>query len=576
MSSTKSQIKICQNCKKDFIIEPDDFLFYEKIKVPPPTFCPECRMIRRMTFRNERTLYRRTCEAKEHGEQILSVFSPDKKQKVFCHSAWWGDSWDGIEYAKDYDFSKTFFSQIQELWQSVPDIGLFNINPVNSEYCSITEGNKNCYLVIGGDFNEDTRYSCFIFHSKECADCYGISKSEWNYEVIDSIQNYNLSYSQYCEGCYDSVFLFNCKNCSNCFGCTNLNNGSYSWFNEQLTKDEYKTRLEEINLGSYISILKHKKDFYEFSLKFPRKYSRILRSVNSTGDNMEQAKNCKECFGIFDGAEDCRYLWLIYSKITNSFDSDHSGLKSNLLYECSTVYPGNIVLFSRFIFNGREVEYSYNCHNSSNIFGCIGLRNKQYCILNKQYSKEEYKELRLKIIEHMNKTPYVNSAGNIYKYGEFFPEEISPFAYNETVANELLPLGEEKVKKSGYLWKQKEGKNYAITKNFNDLPDNINQVDISITKETIQCTHNGNCNDGCSTAFKITEDELNFYKKMNIPLPRLCSNCRHYERLQSRNPIKLWHRTCMKEGCNNEFETSYAPERPEIVYCEKCYQQEVY
>ena len=49
----------CQNCKKDFIIEPDDFSFYEKIKVPPPTFCPECRMIRRMAFRDYRVLYKR-------------------------------------------------------------------------------------------------------------------------------------------------------------------------------------------------------------------------------------------------------------------------------------------------------------------------------------------------------------------------------------------------------------------------------------------------------------------------------------------------------------------------------------
>ncbi len=34
----ESQTKNCQNCKKDFIIEPEDFNFYEKIKVPAPTF----------------------------------------------------------------------------------------------------------------------------------------------------------------------------------------------------------------------------------------------------------------------------------------------------------------------------------------------------------------------------------------------------------------------------------------------------------------------------------------------------------------------------------------------------------
>ena len=48
------------------------------------------------------------------------------------------------------------------------------------------------------------------------------------------------------------------------------------------------------------------------------------------------------------------------------------------------------------------------------------------------------------------------------------------------------------------------------------------------------------------------------------------------ELYKERGPVKLWHRKCMNKGCNNEFETSYAPERPEIVYCESCYNQEVY
>lgn len=54
-----------------------------------------------------------------------------------------------------------------------------------------------------------------------------------------------------------------------------------------------------------------------------------------------------------------------------------------------------------------------------------------------------------------------------------------------------------------------------------------------------------------------------------------CQNCRHYSRFAWRNPAKLWHRKCMKPGCTNEFETSYAPDRPEIIYCEGCYNNEV-
>src|SRR3989344_8201029 len=60
--SITNEKKICQNCRGEFIIEPEDFSFYEKIGVPAPTFCPECRLVRRLAFRNERTLYRRACD----------------------------------------------------------------------------------------------------------------------------------------------------------------------------------------------------------------------------------------------------------------------------------------------------------------------------------------------------------------------------------------------------------------------------------------------------------------------------------------------------------------------------------
>jgi hypothetical protein len=47
--------------------------------------------------------------------------------------------------------------------------------------------------------------------------------------------------------------------------------------------------------------------------------------------------------------------------------------------------------------------------------------------------------------------------------------------------------------------------------------------------------------------------------------------------------MKLWHRQCMCSKnhphhggrCSNEFETSYSPDRKEIVYCEQCYNSEV-
>ena len=128
------------------------------------------------------------------------------------------------------------------------------------------------------------------------------------------------------------------------------------------------------------------------------------------------------------------------------------------------------------------------------------------------------------------------------------------------------------------------------------MPDDIKDVPESITAEIISCEHEGNCNHQCTKAYKITQTELDFYKKMSIPIPRLCYNCRYCERIAKRNPIKLWQRKCQCAGaassndiykntrthdhgsgvCLNTFETPYSPDRAEIVYCEKCYQQEIY
>ena len=192
--------------------------------------------------------------------------------------------------------------------------------------------------------------------------------------------------------------------------------------------------------------------------------------------------------------------------------------------------------------------------------------------------------------------PYTDKKGRVYKYGEFFPPELSPFSYNETIAQEYFPLTKEEAEEKGYRWKDPEKRDYQITKKPSSLPDNINDVDDSIIKEIIGCEHEGKCNEQCTEAFKIIPQGLEFYRKMNLPLPRLCPNCRHYQRIKQRNPLKLWHRKCQcagvdsdnkvyknttvhshhgKNHCPNEFETSYSPEREEIVYCEKCYQDEV-
>ena len=106
----------CYNCKARFIIEPDDFSFYEKIKVPPPTWCPECQFIRRTAFRNQNTLHKRTSNTPgKEGEKLISIYSEDRNVTVYSREYWWGDAWDPYNYGRDVDFSRPFFEQMKEL-----------------------------------------------------------------------------------------------------------------------------------------------------------------------------------------------------------------------------------------------------------------------------------------------------------------------------------------------------------------------------------------------------------------------------------------------------------------------------
>ncbi len=570
----ESQTRSCQNCKTNFVIEPDDFSFCEKMKVPAPTWCPGCQLMRRLSFRNERTIYKR--KESDSEKDIISVISVDKPMTVYSHNRWWSDSWDPMEYGQDYDFLKSFFSQISELMKRVPHVDLFNYNSVNSDYGNFTTDNKNCYLVFGGDFNEDCSYSTFNFYSKNVYDTYFVHRLELCYENTDTENNHKVFFAQYTRDSADSSFIYNGVNLNNCLGCVNLHNKSYCIFNEQYTKEEYLKKILEFDLGSYSRLQEFKKKFYEFKLQFPHRYAYIIKSSGSTGDNIKNVKNAINCFDVSGEAENLKNVFLAGWGLRDALNIDHAGHKSELLYDTHATFSNcSKVKYSVLISISHDIIYSYNCHSSNNLFGCVGLRNKQYCILNKQYTKEEYEALVPKIIEHMNDMPYVDKKGRVYKYGEFFPPEISLFAYNETIAQEYFPLTKEKAIEQGYKWKDPEEKNYKIDIRSEDLPDDIKNVEESISGKIIECAHRGKCDEQCVTAFKIIPSELQFYKRMNLPLPRLCPNCRHYQRFRQRNPIKLWHRSCMKTGCTNEFETSYAPERPEIIYCEKCYQQEV-
>ncbi len=582
-----TQTKICQNCKKDFRIEPEDFAFCERIKVPPPTFCASCRYQRRLAFRNERSLYKRKCAGT--GKSIISAYSADKPYKIFEQNYWWSDEWDPMSYGRDYDFGRPFFEQFRELQLAVPRPNLNAVNPVNSEYCNYVADVKNSYLCFGSIAIEDCLYGS-PYESKSCVDTYLARESEFCYECLDSEKMSHCAYVQDCANSLNLIFCYDCKNCQDCLGCAGLRNKKYHIYNQPYSKEEYEEKLAGILGRGRSGLEEAEKEFQKIKSAVPHRFATTLQCVDFSGDHLVQSKNVHECFDV-KRTQDSKYsIRMIDAK--DVYDTNYCEFLE-LCYDYIGFWKNNSVRFSNTVGESNSVEYSELCSGSSHLFGCIGLRSKSHCILNKQYSKEDYEVLVPKIIAHMSEMPYTDRAGKTYKYGEFFPAELSPFAYNETVAQELFPLGEKEAKEQGCSWKEPEERNYQITLPAGRLPAKISETPDSAVEEVIGCAHEGTCLEQCTTAFKITPAELQFYRRMKIPLPRLCPNCRHYARLAKRAPFKLWKRDCACEGsgsgsykntgqhfhkeeqCPNTFQTSYAPDRPEIVYCEECYNAEI-
>ena len=576
----EAQTKSCQNCKQDFTIESEDFVFYKKIKVPAPTFCPDCRMQRRMVWRNEHFLFKKK---DVFGKTIFSGYHSDSPIQICDNEYWWSDERNALDQGREYDFSRPFFEQFKELLYSVPIPAHLNSRSVNSDYTNNVGDLKNCYLCFNANDAENCSYCVNFNRLRNCVDATMCSTSDNCADVFNVTDSYGVVSSIDCADCVDVLYSYDCRNCTNCIGCSGLRHKSYCIFNEQYSKEEYFKKKESLNLGSYQTHLNLQAKKHESMKATPRKFMHTMKCQNVSGEYIYGSKNATKSYMCFK-AEDMKYSQDIHNA-TDGYDClvvlrANGGLYENMA--CG-LEGGDITFSVECHPSCFDVAYSYFCSSSSHLFGCVGLRKKEYCIFNKQYTKEEYETLVPKIIQQMQDIPYISLQGYSYGYGEFFPPEFSPHAYNETIAQEYFPYTNDIAVSQKYMWRDSDSKNHMPTLLNADICDHIDDAPESYLQDIIECSHKETCAHGCTRAFKVIKSELEFYKKMKMPFPRECPNCRLYQRLAYRNSSTLYYRLCMcdivnhgHEGvCKNEFETPYSPDENEIVYCENCYQKEI-
>ena len=554
------QEQICRISGEKFYVRPEDIAFYKKIGVPLPTVSPGERIRRKVAYFNIYNLFFNT--SAKTGKKVVSSYPENTPYKIWEYQIWNSDEFNPLKYGVDYTSNKKFFEQYKKFQLEVPRQNLNVINAVNSKFTNYVNNVKNCYLVTDAHNAEDCQHSTYADNSKNCHYSYGATSSDSCYECNMVQNSYKCFFTEFSSDCVDSSFLFDCRDCTDCFMSSNLRHKKYYFYNQKLSKEEYQKKIREINLGDSKIIEKLKKDFQNLKKKTIYRANQNEKNINCTGDYIKNSKNCHSCFFVFE-SENMAYC-VGNLKHKDSYDLV-GGVGSELSYETMSVNAGSYqTKFSTTVTDLRDSEYCDYCKNCSNCFACIGLKNKQYCIFNKQYSEEEYwqkvDEIKTKMLADG-------------EYGEFFSPELATVPYNISMATSYGGYDDlEIAKKYGYKIEQIEEPN-PDTENeikVEEVPDDIKEITDDILSKVI-IDKNGK-------KFRYTKEELEFHRKYNLALPT-----EHYASILAEKRIALGpidfnpkYRNCTK--CGQETQVTFPedyPGAPERVWCEKCYNQEV-
>ncbi len=412
-------------------------------------------------------------------------------------------------------------------------------------------------------------YGSFVNDGYQCVDSTNVYNCEVSYQSVDCYDCQRILWCEDCKNCSDSYFLKSCVGCKNCLFCTNLTQKQYCIRNKQFSKEDYYKQLDNTDFSKADLLDNVKNIFQDMKKGMSVKNFSGVKNDNVSGDHIDSSKNALE---VFDSKwlEDCRYCQSIfYSK--NCMDFCYWGQESSWIYEVHAAGRGcsNMLFCNESWDSNKNLIYSDQCMFSSDLFGCCGIRHGKNSLMNKSMGKHEYDRECGKIIDHMRITG---------EWGEFFPLVISPFWYNETVAQDYFPITPEEAEKKKYKWKVDDEissyhGNYYQPLSIEEYDERIigfEQAEKNIRAcldWIIECKET-------KKPFKVIQPELAFYIEHHLAIPRLSPNERHKSRIALRNDRILYDRLCTE--CSRKIKTVYAPDRPEKILCEECFQRKVF
>ena len=512
-----------------------------KAKLPAPTLCPEERCRRRFSFANEMKLYARKCDIS--GKQIISTFSPDKPYKVYSQEIRF--KWDRKEPSYEYNKSN-FINTFKYLLKSTPVAGK---SVSNCEYTNYTVDSKDSYMSFDSVWLNNCLFVREGVDSENCIDCECITECHNCFSCIKIEKCFWLFYSEKCLNCSNSSYLYNCIWCHDCYNCVNLKNKSYCINNKQYSKEEYQDVLK--------------------NFKFEELLNQIF--IGCKQDNCENCywnnlSNWKDNFFVAE-LTNCKNVKYTRDDIWMEDVYDWMGSYSRACIEMFfwfKSYQCGFCLESRINENAR---YCFSCYNSKNIFWCIWLQNKSYCIYNKQYSKEEYNRIVPEIIAQMIRDK---------QRWEFFDSQLSYFGYNESFSMSYYPLTKEEALKMWYKWSDYESPFPHVEKTvqWKVLPTQGCRIIKEKKPEILEKILNyAIICEVSKKPFRVTKQEIEFYVKYDIPLPTKHPDIRHQERFYKKDPVIMKLINC--DQCWEEMLSVNEKWWGRKVLCESCFNNEL-
>lgn len=282
-----------------------------------------------------------------------------------------------------------FYSELRKLLFGKPANAMNSRSVENCTYGDYLYRCKNAYLSYFLTDSQDCYYSEYLYKSRDCIDCAYLSSSEMCLECVDGNDLYDCQYLQDCHGCARCSYCLDCFNCKDCFGCFGLRHKQFCIFNKPYTEADYHAKLAELKKHPPAKVLKILAPEFE---KHPRIYARLLRGADQCfGDYIYFSKKCFQCYNVRN-VEDSAYVSEIMNPEQGSATSMDCTFVTNVsnCYECQTVSQASNCNFLEHCANCSDSEYLRYCYNCSNCFGCVYLSNKEYCILNRQFTRDEY------------------------------------------------------------------------------------------------------------------------------------------------------------------------------------------